>query len=1211
MTIHTVVARWCLVATLAFFAMPATAGEQAASLRFKAYTWQDGLSQNTVTSVAQDPTGYIWLATEDGLHRFDGHDFEIFRAEEGKEESFAQSSFSSILVDRSGEALWLATTSAGIERWDLRTDEFQRFKHSPGSPDSLSDPVITRMYQDSSGAVWVLTYGGVDRIDDGKVTSVSWASEYSPPAPAGEEGAQADSEADPGADAEASADNEPQLSPEELAEQAGHLPSDIVEDGEGRIWLVSSMGLHLHDPETDSFVLVDLADKLPLLGGYPQLFAIEPTPDGGLWLASMGGLFLLDAELEVVKQFSMADFGVDGGLPVYIHELLLSKSGAVWMATLSNGVYWLDKDAERIENYRHDPADPRSISDNYVWDLFEDRTGIIWIGTQSGGVNTFNPVTRAFRHYAARPDSEFALPNRVVWSIQPDSDGNIWVGTDAGFSRLDRETSKYRHYTWDPEDPTSLNYEYGLSARIDSKGQVWLGTGYGVARYREATDDFERFEWQVGEGGDAYYINTINQLFIDAEDNVWTLTYQGLGRIDAKSGELSSIAHDPDKPESTPPSDNLFAVTPSASRGGFWLGTDAGVVHFDPLSSTFGKRYTKADGLSNDEVIGLLESSDGSLWVATVFGVNRIRPDGSITRLGMAAGLNSDLTYGVVEDRRGMIWISTNKGLNELDPVTGAIRQFDVTDGLQSNEFNSGAQYVAEDGEVFFGGINGLSAFYPESIQRRTTPPKVAISKFFKFNEEIARGGPISELNELTVPWSDNVLGFEFSVFDYAAPEKNSYRYRLEGFDTTWLMDRGSPNVTYTNLDPGSYTLRVQGANSSGRWSDEEARLLLHVTPPFWATWWAYSIYVFLVLSSVFAGLAYYRHRVQERHAFAHEQHKRRWAETLQQLTQALTSSLDSEQIAEELLENLRAMVAFRKAVLFMEQGVDIKVAGVKGFTDTERETLRQLPGSFSRFFAEVRHSRKPRVFSPDEDRLQVLREGMSEHSRFLAIPAFSRADEFALLIVGREAPAFSQQEQDIVSAFLTQALVALDNARLFSELQNLSTTDTLTQVNNRRYFFELAELEFNRGKRYDRDVALILLDADNFREINDTYGRDIGDRMLKIIASTCRNNLRHFDIIGRYGGEDFVILLPETPINVAADVADRLRKSIEELRLETHKGELRLTVSVGVAVAGDSVRDLPSLINKADMALYEAKRSGRNQVVVADMTAGRPGSEA
>lgn len=1151
-----------------FFAgtpVAAAAGEPADSLRFTHYTWENGLSQNTVTSIAQDAEGYIWLATEDGVHRFDGNEMAVFRADPDNPDSISESAMFDLLLHTDGESLWLATYTQGIDLWNLRTGEVRNFSYDPEAEESLGSAVLGELFLDSRGLLWVQSDKGVDRIDpeSGEIEAIS-----------------------------IQRDGEP---------TATFVPLSITESTDGTVWLGTRSGLYFLAPGNKVFQLFEPGSELTKKFVEQGVHALAVDSADRLWVATFDNLYRLGTDRQVESSYALEEMNKGGNLPVLIHTMLFTSTGEFWLGTYSNGVYWYDRENDRFENYRHDPADPRSLSDNYIWEIFEDSTGMLWIGTMSGGVNTFNPATRSFRHYAARPGSEHALSNRVVWEIFEDSRGFLWVGTEGGLSRLNRETGKYRHYFFDSDDPASLSWDMTYSVREDSKGQVWVGTGYGVSRYRPATDDFENYIWENVEG-DPYYANAVNELFIDSKDNVWTLSFLGVGRIDAETGELAMISHDPARPTETPPSNNLYSVAPSASLGGFWIGSDVGVVHFDPLTRRFGKRYSKESGhLGSNEVNAVLESSDGSLWVGTTYGLNRILPTGEVRRYGPQEGLATELVYGLVEDKHGRIWISSNRGLDELDPKTGAVRQFDNTDGLQSNEFNAGASYVAEDGEVFFGGINGFNAFYPANIQRRNISPKVSITKLFKFNEEVPTDTPIFTLDELVVPWQDNVLGFEFAVFDFAAPDKNTYRYMLEGFDNDWLSASGHQHVTYTNLDPGSYTLRVRGANSNGQWSKEEATLSLQIEPPPWATWWAYLLYVLLTLTLFSAGLRIYFTRLAEKHALSHEQHKRRWAETLQQLTQALTASLDAQQISEELLENLRAMVAFRKAVLFIEQGVDIKVAGVKGFTEAERNALTQLPGSVSRFFAEVRHARKPRVFSPDEDRLRILREGMSENSRFLAIPAFSRADEFALLIIGRDAPAFSQQEQDIVSAFLTQALVALDNARLFAELQNLTTTDTLTQVNNRRYFFELAELEFNRGKRYERDVALILLDADHFKEVNDTYGRDIGDRMLKIIAKTCRNNLRHFDIIGRYGGEDFIILLPETPLNVAADVSDRLRKSIEELQLETHRGELRVTVSVGVAVADANVRDLPSLINKADMALYEAKRAGRNRVVVAD----------
>lgn len=1135
--------------------------------RFIHYTFEDGLAQNTVYSIAQDKYGYIWLATEGGLHRFDGNEMQVLVAEPDKDNTLSDSAIAFLEIESNGDVLWIGTIAHGVDRYDIKTGTFTHYQHDPANENSLSSNVNLFLALDSDDNVWVGTENGLNHID----TSTQAITRYT-------------------------------LGKDET-EANDNTAFSLAEDQDGNIWVAAYHGLYRKAADATEFVRLDGEGDAYEPFRDHSFHMVRVVDDGRIFTSSRDGIFVLDSAGNILSRYAQESYGGTPESPTIINDLILSEESGLWISTYSRGVFWWNPDKSAFENYRNDPADPWSISDDAIYDLFLDRTGVVWIGTQTGGVNTFNPATRAFKHYRYKKDNENSLPNRVVWTVYEDDKGDVWIGTDAGISRLNRETGNYRHYFMALDDDSGIGLNYGAAIHQDSKGRLWAGTGYGIVRYNAQRDGFERFI--ISENvDDSYYANTINNLFIDKRDRIWALTYEGMYVFDPASKTFTPIPFDADSPETSPPSATMTSWTESRRHGGYWVAGSNGLALLDPVTKTFSNVIRSSSGLlSHDSVNALLEAEDGSLWVGTSYGLDHIANDTRIKRYTIADGFPSDIIYGIVQDLRGHIWVTTNSGLIELDKEGKLGRVYDVTDGLQSNEFNAGAQFVSPSGEIFLGGINGFNAFYPQDIVRRTTPPSIGITKFFLLNKQVIPAKPLPEISEMDIAWQDNVIGFEFSVFDFAAPKKNLFRYRLDGFESDWVTTTSGQRVTYTNLDPGSYRLEVQGANSQGIWSEDTAQLNLYIAPPPWATWWAYTLYALAFLGALAGGLRLYYIRLADQHSLQSEQQKRRWAETLQQLTQALASSLDAGQVAEELLENLRSMVSFRKAVLYVEQGVEIRVAGAKGFSETQRAPLSQLPGSYSRFFAEVRHSRKPRVFAADEERLAVLREGLGDNSRFLAIPAFSRSDEFALLLIGREAPGFSQQEQDIVSAFLTQALVALDNARLFAELQNLTTTDSLTQVHNRRYFFELAELEFNRSKRYDRDVALILLDADHFKNINDTYGRDIGDRLLKIIASTCRNNLRHFDIIGRYGGEDFIILLPETTLNIAADVADRLRQSIANLSLDTHRGELHVTVSVGVAVADKSVKDLPGLINKADMALYEAKKAGRNRVVVADDT--------
>lgn len=1142
-------------------ALPCAAGGAGEGLRFHHYSQEDGLVQNTVQSVVQDARGFLWFGTEDGLHRFDGYEMVVYQARPGDADGLQADGVQHLVVDDSGD-LWVATYGGGVSRLSAATGKFTHFRHRADDPGSLQSDLVFRLALNTDGRIWVITNEGLDLLDPvtGRVHHF------------------------PAGDASGLTSNDHR---------------SIIVDGGGMTWLGASDGLFVLAPGQERFSLFQAGDDsyAPFHGHVVS--AIEQMPGGDLLTATHSGVYRLDGRRELAGHYGREAFGLPAGADVKIYRILATAKGEIWLSSFANGLFWWDGKAAMFRNYHHDPADIWSLPDDVILSMHEDRTGIVWFGTGTAGVSKFNPATRAFQHFRYRKNQPDSLPNRVVWSIMEDRAGGVWVGTDGGLSRLDRQKGEYRHYLHDPADTSSLSSPFVLDVLEDSKGRIWAGTYNGVNLLNARTGKAKRFRF-TRDVADENLANSISFLF-EAADAIWAGTAEGLYRLDPETGQYRQFLREPANTGSS--GENILTVAEPARAGGWWIGSENGVARFDPSTGTFHETYSSGTNgvLSHPFVFDVTESRDGTLWVATDYQLNRIDPDGRIHHVGVEAGLPSNTIYSVLEDGAGKLWIATNNGLAEYAPDTGDVNVFDATDGLQSNEFNSAARFRSVTGELFFGGINGFNAFYPSTVAVATASPRVAITKLFKFNEEMLLDRPIAAIDSLSLSWRDSVIGFDFAVFDFAAPAKNRFRYRLEGFDRQWLETTGHNHVTYTNLDPGEYLLRVRGANRHGIWSEEEATLRIDIAPPPWRTWWAYALYVLLALCLIAGALRLHFMRLAEKHQLESEQHKRRWAETLQQLTQALAASLDGREIAEELLENLRAMVAFRKAVLFVEQGVEIHVAGAKGIRDDQIPLLDALPANHSRFFAEVRHARQPRVFTHYDVLMPVLHDDMTGTAQFLAVPAYSRADEFALLLIGRDAPPFSDQERDIVSAFLTQAMVALDNARLFAEVQNLATTDTLTQVHNRRYFFELAELEFARSKRYGRDVALVLLDADNFKVLNDSHGREIGDRVLKIIANCCRNSLRHFDIIGRYGGEDFIIMLPETPLNVAADVADRLRKCVENIRLDTHKGEVTATVSIGVAIASDTVPDLPALINRADMALYEAKRAGRNKVVVAE----------
>jgi diguanylate cyclase (GGDEF)-like protein len=1184
---HHLAKRWTSAAIAALIALGAASNALAhptsrndalalgTNMRFSRLGLEEGLAQSSVSSILQDRQGYIWMGTEDGLHRYDGYSFRIFRNDPEDPGSISESQIYALHEDRAGN-IWVGTLNGGLNRFDPIAGTFSHFRAGRAA-DTLSHDTVYTILEDRSGSIWVGTERGLNRLDPatGKVMR------YLAGQPGGE----------------------------------GLRHSMIWalhEDPKGRIWVGTNDGVSRFDPRTGRF------EDLKLAGGKVEfdkvsVNAIGTDPEGRTWVANSSGVAVFGDQDRRVAEYPGDKAGGQIGTG-RVRNLLFGRAGEIWLAVYRTGLVELDPKTGRVMTFKHDPADRSSLGDDNVQVLLEDRSGVLWVGTEAAGVSRFNPATRRFLHYRNQPGEERALLDHMVWSVLPARDGTLWVGQQTGLTHIDRRKGSYQHFKADRSKlsekskqwkvPGKLRGEWISSLHEADDGRLWVGTERGLHWTRDGGARFELIDLPGEDEEQHFYANNISSILPDGPGAFWLGTALGLVHYQIADGSSRRFRADQDDLH-TIPGDYILALGRSRD-GTLWVCTERGVAYLAPGTEEFVRLPVDGEQrsrhLSNQYVQAVIEDPEGTMWFGTSDGLDRYdRRSGDFEHFGVEQGLPNDTVYTLLLADDGGLWMSTNRGLARFDRISHAVRTWLVEDGLQSNEFNGGAAARSASGELFFGGVNGLNAFDPSNLVEQDVAPTVAITGVELVNQRLDMVGELARERHLVLDHTEPVLGFQFAVFDFAAPTKNRFLYQLEGFDPDWRDGQARAGVTYTNLDPGEYLFRVKGANTHGVWSTEDATLTITVLPPPWRTWWAYAGYVLLALALVISIARAHHFKVKRDHELQAEQAKRRWSETLHQLSQSLAASLDAHQIAELLMDSLRRMVNFRSAALFVEQGVDVQLVGTRGFPEELSRALRNLPEQRARLFAECRHRREPMPLSGEDMAGTAFAGEPGKPVYLLAIPTFSRAEEFALLLIARSDGPYTAQEQEIAAAVARQALVALDNARLFAELQNLATTDNLTKVNNRRYFFELAELEFARGRRYGRNLAVILLDADGFTSINETYGHEVGDRVLRLIASTCRANLRHFDIIGRYGGEDFVIMLPETALNVAADVADRLRKAVDSMVVETHSGELRVTVSLGVAVATPEVPDLATLINRADMALYEAKRSGRNRVVVAE----------
>lgn len=1131
--------------------------------RFAHLGLEEGLAQSTVYTLLQDRQGYVWMGTQAGLHRYDGYGFKIYRHDGADPASISDSQVYTMTQARDG-AIWMGTLN-GLNRYDPIADTFTHYLHGDAT-DTLSSDEVYSILEDRAGRIWVGTSNGLNRLDPatGKVQRYV----------AGPKGT-------PGL--------------------RHNFVWALYEDRAGDIWIGTNLGVSIYRSKADHFEAMALSGPKVALDD-KAINVIRGDAKGQVWIGARTGLATFSADGKLIAEYAGSDMGGPLGSG-RVSDILFGRTGEVWLAIYRTGLAQLDPGSGRVTMFRHDPADRTSLSDDTAISLMEDRGGVLWVGTENAGANRYNPATRRFLHYRHRLNQQRALIDQVVWSVLPARDGSLWVGQETGLTRIDRERGEYRHFLKDEKKPGALRGEFVSVLMQDAQGTIWVGTEKGLHRVLRDGVSFEQIKFKGDDTDDEKQVNQPSSMLGDGAGGMWLGTPAGLVHYDPTSGAIKRYRHD--AADKTTISGDFVLALHRSRDGALWVGTDGGVAVQLPGATSFERLLVQGDrthALPNPFVQAIVEDADGAMWFGTSEGLSRYdRANRTFEHFSVEQGLPNETIYTLVRTDDGMLWMSTNRGIARFDPRSHAVRSWLVEDGLQSNEFNGGAAARSADGELFFGGVNGVNAFRPAALEEREVAPTVAITEIELLDSVLPLSGELARSRQLVLDHTQPSVTLHFAVFDFAAPLKNRFQFILEGFDPAWRDGRTRSSVTYTNLDPGTYTFRVKGANTHAVWSLEEATLQLVVLPPPWRTWWAYLGYV-LLASLLVALIARAHHfRLKRDHELEAEQAKRRWSETLHQLAQSLSSSLDAHQIAELLLDSLRRMVTFRTAALFVEQGVDLQLVGTRGFPEEEAKLLRTLPEVRARLFAECRHRREPMMLGAEDVRETPLAGDGPNQAHVLAIPTYSRSEEFSLLLLGRSESPFTAQEQEIAIAVVRQALVALDNARLFSELQNLATTDNLTKVNNRRYFFELAELEFARGRRYGRNLAVILLDADGFTQLNESHGHEIGDRVLRLIASTCRANLRHFDIIGRYGGEDFVVMLPETALNVAADVADRLRKAVESMVIETHSGELRVTVSLGVAIATADVPDLATLINRADMALYEAKRSGRNRVVVSE----------
>jgi serine phosphatase RsbU (regulator of sigma subunit)/ligand-binding sensor domain-containing protein len=836
--------RTCLSSALSLWLAAGVAAAAEPHVDFDRLSIDEGLSQSIVEQMVQDRQGFMWFVTEDGLNRFDGYTFTVYRNVAGDSSSLSHNELKSVFEDRSG-ILWVGAFEGGLNRFDPLTEKVTRYRHDPADSESLAADTVRCITEDGAGRLWVGTQGGGLELLD-RTTGKFRHDRASP--------------GTPGA-----------LSHDDV--RAIHV------DRAGVLWVgTNGGGLNRLDPGSGSFACYrhNPHDRLSLASDL--VFAIFEDSHGILWVGTYGGG--LDSFDRSTGRFThhRADPSMPGSLSSdLVKAICEDHTGALWVGTDGGGLNRLDRASGTFTSFRHDRVNPTSLSADRVYSLYQDRSQVLWVGTYGGGLSKFDVGRKRFRRYANDPNDPNSLSHNIVWCFIEDSDGMLWVGTDSGgLNRFDRRSGRWQSFRHRSDDASSLAHDTVRGLLEDRDGFLWVATnGGGLDCLDRRTGRFVHYRHDPSDPASLAH-DELRSIYQDRSGAIWVGTFGGgLDLFDPGTGRFTHHRHDPADPSSI--SNDFIRMMAEDRTGALWVGTQGGGVNrLDARRRTFTSFRTDPNdpsSLSNDHVFAIHEARDGTLWFGTFGGgLNRLdRATGGFKRYTAQDGLGSDSVYAMLEDGSGRLWISTTRGLSRFDPRTGEFRNYDVRDGLQSNEFNGGSAYVAASGEMFFGGINGFNAFFPDEIGFNPVVPELVITDLRLFNRSVRVGErshgqvilqrPISRTDAVVLSHRDNVFSLEFAALHYSAPGKNRYAYTMEGFSNQWIPVTADRRfAAFTGLAPGEYVFRVRGSNSDGIWNERGASIRVTITPPFWGTWW---FRVAAGLLTVAVGGAVLRARVQ------------------------------------------------------------------------------------------------------------------------------------------------------------------------------------------------------------------------------------------------------------------------------------------------------------------------------------------------------------
>ena len=827
--------------TISLFLFLCSTSVQSQNGRF--YSTDKDLSNSLINKVYQDKKGFIWVATEDGLNKFDGTHFSIYRNNAQDSTSLKNNYVRSLYEDSHGN-FWIGCIN-GLQLYDRSTDAFSEV-HLQRNGKSVY-PHIMSIIERSNGEIWMSTSG------QGAI-SVRINKE----------------------------DNTHQVMIEtDLSEKINSLFLNMIfEDSKRNLWIATEgKGLFRYSPETKELKGFGAEQGL----ANDEVSTLCEDVGGNLFVGTLtSGLYMMKNNDN--NRFSPVPY--NGKMTLNVKTLMLDKKGLMYIGTDGEGLKEYNAEKNCIVDCEMNAA-PFDFSKSKIHSILQDKDDNLWLGIFQKGIILIPSTLNRFNYYGYKSIQKNAIGSSCVMSIWKDNRGIIWVGTDNdGLYGINEAGEHVVHYSHQPDNPFSTPHTV-MAIYEDSKQNLWLGSYFnGLAKMDKSTGRCKYIPLLSNSQGMNEKISCIAE---DDEQNLWIGTF-GSGIQRMKLSDYTITRYESTRDESNNwaidrlPNDWINCIMKGAD-GLLWIGTYKGLSCFNPRKNTF-INYADRNNLLPDYVVfSLLESRDGHIWVGTTEGLFCFnKKTEEFIHLNINNGLPSNVICGMAEDEQGNIWISTHQGLSKLIVEKQQFVNYYAADGLQGNEFSRGAVFKDKNGKMYFGGTDGITAFYPKEIVKQKKDLQVIITAFYLANRRIKKGdmsgnniiteSSIMDANHLTLAYNENTFSFEFSTLEFSNPERITYMYKIAELSSQWASTYPGVNrVTFTNLNPGKYTFLVR-ASDHNNLSDIRTITIL-ITPPWYATTWAIIIWLILFCAIFYAIVMYilsrFRHR-QERLEMEHQE---------------------------------------------------------------------------------------------------------------------------------------------------------------------------------------------------------------------------------------------------------------------------------------------------------------------------------------------------